>query len=121
MPEKPAKRQHALRMSPAEVMTLLILFQSSNPRDFKHYYTNYVAGVLKRAFPNRVSYNRFIELTQSVLIPLCADLHTRRVSSKGIALVDSTPIKVCHNRRIGRHRTFVGIAQRGKDSVDLWL
>lgn len=118
LPEKQNKRQRAFRMSPAEVMTLLILFQSSNHRDFKHYYTNHVACVLKRAFPNRVSYNRFIELAQSVLIPLCAYLHTRRVSSRGIAFVDSTPIKVCHNRRIGRHRTFAGIAQRGKDSVD---
>ena len=80
--------------------------------------TNHVACVLKREFPNRVSYNRFIELAQSVLIPLCAYLHTRRVSSRGIAFVDSTPIKICHNRRIERHRTFAGLAQRGKDSVD---
>ena len=118
LPEKQNKRQRAFRMSPAEVMTLLILFQSSNHRDFKHYYTNHVACVLKREFPNRVSYNRFIELAQSVLIPLCAYLHTRRVSSRGIAFVDSTPIKICHNRRIERHRTFAGLAQRGKDSVD---
>ena len=118
LPEKPNKRQRAFRMSPAEVMTLLIWFQSSNYHDFKHYYTNHVADVLKREFPNRVSYNRFIELAQSVLIPLCAYLHTRRVSSRGIALVDSTPVKVCHNRRIGRHRTLAGLAQRGKDSVD---
>ena len=118
LPEKQNKRQRAFRMSPAEVMTLLILFQSSNHRDFKHYYTNHVACVLKQEFPNRVSYNRFIELAQSVLIPLCAYLHTRRVSSRGIAFVDSTPIKICHNRRIERHRTFAGLAQRGKDSVD---
>ncbi|NJO15316.1 MAG: IS982 family transposase [Thioploca sp.] len=118
LPEKPNKRQRVLRMSPAEVMTLLIWFQSSNYRDFKHYYTNPGASVLKREFPNRVSYNRLIELAQSVLIPLCAYLHTRRVSSRGIALVDSTPVKVCHNRRIGRHRTLAGLAQRGKDSVD---
>lgn len=117
LPEKQAKRQRAFRMSSAEVMTLLILFQGSNHRDFKHYYTNYVPSVLKQAFPKRVSYNRFIELAQAVLIPLCAYLHTRRVTCRGIAFVDSTPIRVCHNRRISRHRTFEGIAQRGKDSV----
>jgi hypothetical protein len=105
-------------MSPAEVMTLLIQFQGSNYRDFKHYYTDYVPSVLKHEFPKRISYNRFIELAQSVLISLCAYLHTRRVTSRGIALVDSTPIKVCHNRHIGHYRTFKGIAQRGKNLVD---
>jgi transposase len=118
LPNQPTKRQRSVTMSPAEVMTLLIQFQSSNHRDFKHYYTDYVPCVLKREFPKRVSYNRFIELAQSVLIPLCAYLHTRRVTGQGIAFVDSTPIRVCHNRRIRRHRTFEGIAQRGKNSVD---
>jgi hypothetical protein len=40
------------------------------------------------------------------------------VTSRGIAFVDATPIRVCHNRRISHHRTFKDIAQRGKDSVD---
>ena len=75
-------------------------------------------SVLKPEFPKRVSYNRFIELAQSVLIPLCAYLYTRRVTSRGIAFIDSTPIRVCHNKRIPRHRTFKGMAQRGKNSVD---
>lgn len=118
LPGSPRKRQRAFTMSPAEVMTLLILFQSSSYRNFKHYYTHYVPGVLKNEFPNRVSYTRFIELAQSTLIPLCAYLHTRRATSRGIAFVDATPIRVCHNRRSSRHRTFEGIAQRGKDSVD---
>ena len=117
LPAPSRKRQRTFTMSPAEVMTLLILFQSSSYRNFKHYYTQHVPGVLKAEFPNRVSYNRFIELAQSVLIPLCAYLHTRRVTSRGIAFIDTTPIRVCHNRRIPRHRTFAGIAQRGKDSV----
>jgi hypothetical protein len=54
----------------------------------------------------------------SVLIPLCAYLQSRRVSSQGIAFVDSLPLKVCHNRRIPRHRTFANVAERGKNSVD---
>lgn len=118
LPERKTKRHRSFTMSPAEVMTLLILFQGSNYRDFKHYYIDYVSCVLKGEFPKQVSYNRFVELAQSVLIPLCAYLHTRRVTSRGIAFVDSTPIRVCHNRRIRRHRTFKEIAQRGKDSVD---
>ena len=118
LPKKTPKRQRSFTMSPAEVMTLLIWFQSSSYRNFKHYYNNYVPSVLKPEFPKRVSYTRLVELAQAVFIPLCAYLCTRRVTSRGIAFVDSTPIRVCHNRRISRHRTFEGIAQRGKNSVD---
>ena len=39
---QPRKRQRAFTMSPSEVMSLLILFQSSSYRNFKHYYTQYV-------------------------------------------------------------------------------
>ena len=35
---------------------------------------------------------RLVELAQSVLVPLCAYLSTRRGTSKGIAFVDSTPL-----------------------------
>ena len=60
-----------------------------------------------------------VELAQSVWIPLCAYLQTRRVSfNKGIAFGDSTPLRVCQNRRISRHQTFNNLAQPGKTSVD---
>jgi Transposase DDE domain len=32
--------------------------------------------------------------------------------------VDSTALKVCHNRRIRAHRVFAGQAARGRTSVD---
>jgi len=32
-------------------------------------------------------------------------------------LIDSTPIAVCHNKRIRRHKVFTGLAQRGKSSL----
>ena len=35
----------------------------------------------------------------------------------GISFVDSTPLKVCHNKRIPRHRVFEGLAERGKTSM----
>ena len=118
LPEDVPQRNRKFTMSPAEVMTLLILFHHSNYRNLKLFYTRYVPIVWWREFPNRVSYSRFVELEQSVLIPLCAYLHTRRVTSRGIAFVDATPLRVCHNRRIPRHKTFAGIAERGKTSVD---
>lgn len=36
----------------------------------------------------------------------------------GISLIDSTSLKVCHNRRISNHQVFKGLAARGKTSVD---
>ena len=34
-----------------------------------------------------------------------------------MAFIDSTPLSVCHNRRIGRHRVFAEVARRGKSSM----
>ena len=104
-------------MSPAKVMTILILFHRSGQRNFKQFYNAYVPAVYRQAFSKRVSYNRFIELVQSVPIPLCAYLNTRRVTSKGIAFVDSTPLRVYHNKRIKSNKVFKGLAARGKSSM----
>ena len=38
---------------------------------------------------------------------------TVKVKHTGIAFVDSTSLKVCHNIRIPRHRVFNGVAKRG--------
>ncbi len=116
-PEERRKRNRKFTVSPAEVMTLLILFHRSGYRDFKHFYNDYVPFVLNRKFPERVGYNRFIELAQSVLIPVRAYLNTRRVTSKGTASVDSTPLRVCHDKRIPRHKGFKETAERGKSST----
>src|SRR5262249_11770213 len=64
-----------------------------------------------------VSYNRCVELIPSVLVPLCVYLRSCYCDCTGISFIDSTPLAVCHNRRIPHHRTFADIAQRGKNSV----
>ena len=118
LPEEKPKRKRSFVMSASEVMTILILFHSSHYRNFKNYYTQYIPSVLGREFPKRVSYNRFVELSQSVLITLCAYIH---VEFPAIAFIDSTPIRVCDNKRIPRHKTFKGEAQRGKYGMVLWI
>jgi hypothetical protein len=40
-----------------------------------------------------------------------------RGQQTGLAFVDSTPIAVCHNKRIGHHKTFAGLARRGKSTT----
>jgi hypothetical protein len=62
-------------------------------------------------------YNRFVELMAETLEPLAAFMQGRCVKSDGIAFVDSTPLCVCENIRIPRHKTFAGVAGRGKSST----
>jgi hypothetical protein len=54
----------------------------------------------------------------SALVPLCGCLQSRKGRCSGISFVDSTSLKVCHNRRTHSHRVFAGCARRGKTSVD---
>ncbi len=54
----------------------------------------------------------------SALVPLVRLPAKRKGRCSGISFVDSTSLKVCHNRRIHSHRVFAGCARRGKTSVD---
>lgn len=102
----------------SEVMTIIVLFHTSSYRNFKAYYTEHVMKHYAGAFPRLVSYQRFVELMPQALVPLCGYLHTRKGECSGISFIDSTSLKVCHNRRIHSHKVFAGCARRGKTSVD---
>lgn len=105
-------------MSKAEIMLIMILFHDSGYRCLKHFYNDKVCKHLRHLFPRVVSYNRFVELEREVAIPLA--LFIKKVllgECTGISFVDSTPLRVCRNQRIHIHRTFKGIAQRGKCSM----
>jgi transposase len=58
-----------------------------------------------------------VELTPMVLPGLCFYLWSKLGPVTGISFVDATPIPVCHNRRIERHKVFKGLAERGKTSM----
>lgn len=111
------QRQRATTMYTSEVMTILVLFHQVGYRNLKHFYTDYVSTHLRWAFPRLVSYNRFVELQRTALLPLCGYLRTRQGRCTGISFIDSTKLAVCHNRRIPQHRTFVAQAARGKGSL----
>ena len=111
---KPGPKQ---RLSTSEIMTLVIHFHREGYRDFKHFYQNHVQRHLSEEFPNLVSYSRFVELMPGALIYLCAYLQTRFGKSTGVAFVDSTPLAVCHNRRIGRHKVFKELAARSRTTM----
>jgi len=103
----------------SEIMTILIHFHQSYYRDFKACYTEHVCEHLHREFPGLVSYTRFVELIPTALAPMTLYLLSRMGQTRGIAFIDSTPIPVCHNKRIFHHKVFDGFAARGKSRVPI--
>jgi hypothetical protein len=111
-------RNRKAQLSDSEIITLMIAFHSGRFRNFKFYYLNYVSIHLKSDFPGLVSYNRFIELSHRVAIPFMLFLHHACIGEcTGISFIDSTVLRVCHNKRIRRHKTFKGLAERGKSTI----
>ncbi|MEP0753099.1 IS982 family transposase [Trichocoleus sp. Lan] len=113
---KTRKRERSLCLS--EVMTILVAFHQNHYRNFKHYYLDHVCVYWRTEFPGLPSYQRFVEWIPSTLLPLCVCLKHCFGQCSGISFIDSTSLKVCHNRRISQHRVFKDIAARGKTSVD---
>lgn len=105
-------------MRDAEIITILVLFHLKGYRCLKHFYTEYVATHMRDMFPNLVSYNRFVELQKSMMLPLAIFVKEVLLGKcTGITFVDSTPLKVCRQQRIHCHKVFKGIATRGHCSM----
>jgi hypothetical protein len=111
------RRRRATRLHPAEILTILILFQQSGYRTFKGFYTQHVQVHLRQEFPALLSYPRFVALMPRYLVPLAIYLHTQLGQCSGISFIDSTALSVCHPARIQQHRVFAIDARRGKTSV----
>jgi len=63
-------------LSKSEVITITILFHFSDFRYFKHFYIYNVQKQIQDDFPNTVSFNRFLELKHSVLLPMTIFIKT---------------------------------------------
>lgn len=65
-----------------------------------------------------LTYNRFVELEKGVLLQLAVFIKQVLLGEcTGISFVDSTPLRVCQSQRILIHKTFKGLAERGKCSM----
>jgi hypothetical protein len=109
---------HGLRqgqLSVSEVMTIMIHFHQSHYRHFKAYYTQYVQVRLRSEFPQLVGDGRFVQLMPRVLVPLGAYLVSCYGHCTGVSFIDSTPLVVCHNRRIPSHPGLCGQRRPGKE------
>jgi Transposase DDE domain len=111
------KRGPQAKLCISEIITIMIHFHQSHYRDFKAYSIEYVSQQLRAEFPGLVSYTRFVELMPSSLGTMTLYLFSRMGQTRGIAFIDSTPIPVCHNKRIFHHKVFAGLAARGKNSM----
>ena len=116
------RRRRATRLSPSEIMTILILFQQSGYRTFKAFYTRACPDASpRRSFPHSVSYTRFVALMPRVLLPLAVYLHTQLGACTGISFIDATSLAVCHPARIHQHRVFRGRCPARQDLGGLVL
>ncbi len=109
------QRLRRTALHPSEILTIVVIaFHQSHYRTFKAYATAHVLSHWRAAFPQLVSYQRFVALLPSILVPLTAYLHTQRGVCTGISVVDSTDLAVCHNARIGQHPVFAGRPNGGR-------
>jgi len=111
-------RNRASSLCDSEVISLLISFHNGQFRNFKHFYVYYVSVHLKKDFPGIVSYNRFIELShRHALVFMLFIQYALKGECTGISFIDSTVLRVCHNKRIKRNKVFKGIAEVGKSTM----
>lgn len=112
------KRKRAFSLSLSEIMTIVIYYHESGYKTFKDYYEKQVLVYMRGDFQVLVSYNRFLELRQKALLPLLIFLQLNGLRQcTGISYIDSFPLTVCHVKRASSHKTFKGIAQKGKSSM----
>ena len=114
------RRRRPCRMSDSEVMTILVLFHTMHHRDLKSFY--HICNHMRREFPNRLSYNRFVERQAKVGLQLLLFLQICALGKcTGISIIDSTPIVSCHIKRAHSHKTMKGWAAKGKSTMGQWM
>ena len=112
-------RTPGLSVSEIVTISLLPLFLESKFTNFKHAYIQMLYFFKKELFPAMPTYERFKELQKSAL-PILLLLFRHLVSQNkktDCAYVDSTPLRVCKNKRIFNHKVFKGWAPRGKSTI----
>lgn len=110
---KQRKPTRTTQLCTSELMTILLMFQSSPCRNFKYFYQSYVQ-LYRREFPLLPSYERFVALMPRSLPCLVLLLFSLFAKGTGVSFIDSTSLAVCHPKRISRNKVFKGLAEIGK-------
>jgi hypothetical protein len=109
--------KRATRLSPSEIMTILIRFQPSGYRTFTGFAMHYVQTQLRAEFPQLLSSSRFVALIPRVLLPLTVSLQTQLGRCTGSSCIYSTALTVCKIARISQQRVLRVDARRRRTSV----
>ena len=64
------QRNRPSKMSLSEIITIVIHFHQFQFQNFKAYYQTFLEKNLLPYFPKLLSYNRMVEVMQSVMVPL---------------------------------------------------
>ncbi|MBV8453832.1 MAG: IS982 family transposase [Deltaproteobacteria bacterium] len=112
-----APRGPKLGLAVSEIITLLLVLHSSRFKYLKNFYHGFAIPLLRQCFPAMPCYEQFVTVQKRAFVPLLFFLLSRMGKKTGIYYIDSTALPVCDNHRIYRHKTFAGLAQRGKTSM----
>lgn len=110
------KRNRPCQLKLSEIITVLLAYHQSGMSCFKYFYFD-LSLYHRHLFPKLVSYSRFICLAKRAFEPLLCLFKSLQGEVSEYLFIDATPITVCHNLRISRHRTFKDLAMRGKSST----
>lgn len=101
------------RLSPSEVVTIIIAYHLSGYKCFEYYYRHCILKTFLHDFPLAPSYKRFVSYIISAL-PLLLVLamnKCRQSVHSGYYFIDSKKLEVCHIRREKDHKVFEGLAR----------
>jgi hypothetical protein len=110
------QRNRAGRLSLSEILTILITYHQSGMACFKYFYFN-LRQSNRPLFPGLVHYDRFVALIKRAFPALVCLLKSLQGEITEYLFVDATPMAVCHGLREKRHKTFKGLAAKGKTST----
>lgn len=111
------KRHREGKLALSEMLFIMVLFHLSPFKNFKMFYLYGIGQMYRDCFDEIPHYDRFVSLMPRLFVPLMILLHSLSGEKTGIYFADSTKLAVCHNRRIGRHKVFDGMALRGKSTM----
>lgn len=110
------KRHRVGNLKLSEVLTILLAYHQSGMSCFKYFYME-LSRTHRDKFKNLVHYARFVRLIKKSFPVLICMLRSLEGEATDYMFIDSTPMAVCHNLREKRHKTFKGLAAKGKTST----
>lgn len=110
------RRKRPCHLTLSEILTILISYHHSGMSCFKYFYLNLQAHH-RNLFPDLVHYDRFVSIMKRSFPALMCLLKSLEGEITEYLFIDSTPWAVCHNLRERKHKTFKGLAAKGKTST----